>query len=61
MDIEVDDGVDIGVVQLRNYLNEHPALPPLVNVGEDPTVMKKAAGSAPTPQFETHTEAEVQE
>ncbi|KAF8532385.1 hypothetical protein JB92DRAFT_3103830 [Gautieria morchelliformis] len=47
MDIEVDDGVDIVFPQLHDYLSEHLALPPLVNVREDPTVMKKAAGGAP--------------
>ncbi|KAF8531121.1 hypothetical protein JB92DRAFT_2825270 [Gautieria morchelliformis] len=47
MDIEVDDGVDIVFPQLHDYLSEHLALPPLVNVREDPTVMKKAAGGTP--------------
>ena len=42
MDVEVDDGVDIGVPQLHDYLNDFPALSPLVSVGEG--LKKKVAG-----------------
>jgi hypothetical protein len=45
MDIEVDDGVDIGIPQLRDYLSDHPTSSPLVNVGEGLTVTKKASDS----------------
>ena len=52
MDVEVDDGVDVGVPQLRDYLSDRPASSPLVNVGEGPNVMKKAAGSSAPRVFE---------
>ena len=52
MDVEVDDGVDVGVPQLHNYLSDRPASSLLVNVGEGPNVMKKAAGSSAPRAFE---------
>lgn len=51
MDIEVDDGVDVGVPQLRDYLSDRPAMSPLVNVREGPNAMKAAATrSSSTPR-----------
>ena len=52
MDVEVDDGVDVSVPQLRDYLSDRPASSPLVNVGEGPNVMKKAVGSSAPRVFE---------
>jgi hypothetical protein len=43
MDIEVDNGVDIGVLQLHNYLSDHLAMLPLVDDREGSNTMKKAA------------------
>ena len=34
MDVEVDDGVDMSIPQLHDYLSDHQALSPLVNVGK---------------------------
>jgi len=52
MDVEVDDGVDIGVPQLCDYLSDRPAMTPLVNVGEGPNPMKRAANSSAPRVFE---------
>ena len=52
IDVEVDDGVDVGVPQLRDYLSDRPALSPLVNVREGLNVMKKVAGSSVPRVFE---------
>ena len=53
MDVEVDDGVDISVPQLRDYLSDHPAMSPLVDdVREGPNAMKKAASSSAPRVFE---------
>ena len=52
MDVELDDGVDVGVPQLRDYLSDRLALSPLVDVGEGPNVTKKAAGSSAPRVFE---------
>jgi hypothetical protein len=52
MDVEVDDGVDIGVPQLRDYLSDHPAMSPLVDVREGPNATKKAACSSAPRVFE---------
>jgi hypothetical protein len=48
----VDDGVDIGVPQLRDYLSDHPAMSPLVDVREGPNATKKAACSSAPRVFE---------
>lgn len=50
MDVEVDDGVDIGVAQLRDYLSDHPSMSPLVREG--PKVIKKVASSSAPKVFE---------
>jgi hypothetical protein len=52
MDVELDDGVDIGVPQLRDYLSDRPALSPLVDVREGSNETKKAAGSSAPRVFE---------
>ncbi len=46
MDIEVDDGVDIGIPQLLDYLSDCPAMSPLVDVREGPNVMKKVVADS---------------
>ena len=46
MDIEVNDGVDIGIPQLLDYLSDHPAMSPLVDVREGPNVMKKPVANS---------------
>jgi len=48
----VDDRVDVGVPQLRDYLSDRPALSPLVNVREGLNLMKKLAGSSVPKVFE---------
>jgi len=47
MDIETDDGVDVSVPQLRDFLSDIPVSSPLVNLtaGSSTTTTKKAAGS----------------
>jgi hypothetical protein len=51
MDVEVDDGVDVGVPQLRDYFRDRPAMSPQVDVREGPNAMKKAATrSSSTPR-----------
>jgi len=52
MDVELDDGVDIGVPQLCDYLSDHPALSQLVDVGEGSNAMKKAVSSSAPRVFE---------
>jgi hypothetical protein len=52
MDVEEDDGVDIGLQQLCDYLSDDPAMSPLVDVREGPNVMKKAASSSAPRVFE---------
>ena len=52
MDIEKDDGVDIAVPPLRDYLSDHLAMSPLVDVREGPRAMKKAASSSAPRVFE---------
>lgn len=48
MEVEVDDGVVIGVPQLRDYLSDFPAMSPLVDVKEGLRATKKATSlSAP--------------
>jgi len=49
---EVDDRVDVGVPQLRDYLSDCPALSPLVNVREGLNLIKKLAGSSVPKVFE---------
>jgi hypothetical protein len=50
MDVEVDDRVDVGVPQLRDYLSDRPAMSPLVDVREGPNAMKAATRSSSTPR-----------
>ena len=45
MDLETDDGVDVSIPQLRNYLNDSPVLTPLVSVSEGSNVTKRATAS----------------
>ena len=52
MDVEADNGVNVGVPQLCDYLSDCPALSPLVNVREGLNVMKKVAGSSVPRVFE---------
>jgi hypothetical protein len=41
MDIEINDGVDVSVPQLRDFLSDTPALSPLFNVEAGPTTVRK--------------------
>jgi hypothetical protein len=50
MEVEVDDGVDVGVPQLCDYLSDRPAMSPLVDVREGPNAMKAATRSSSTPR-----------
>ena len=45
MDVEADDGVDIGVLQLHDYLSDRPAMPPLVDVKEGPNATCSSAAT----------------
>ena len=47
MDIETDDGIDVSVPQLRDFLSDIPVSSLLVNLmaGSSTTMTKKAAGS----------------
>ena len=45
MDVEVDDGVDIGVPQLLDYLSDRLTVLPLIDVRESPNAMKTVASS----------------
>lgn len=52
MNVEVNDGVDVGVPQLRDYLGDHPAMSPPVDVWEGPNATKKVACSSAPRVFE---------
>jgi hypothetical protein len=52
MDVEEDDGVDIGVPQLRDYLSDRPAMSPLVDVREGLNVTKRVASLSAPKVFE---------
>jgi hypothetical protein len=42
MDIEINDGVDVSVPQLQDFLSDTPALSPLFNVEAGSTAARKA-------------------
>jgi hypothetical protein len=45
VNIEEDDGVDVSVPQLRDFLSDTPALSLLANIGEGSNVTRKTTGS----------------
>jgi hypothetical protein len=52
MNVEMDDGVDIGVPQILDYLSDRPAMSSLVDVREGPDVTKRVASSSAPRSFE---------
>jgi hypothetical protein len=42
VDLETDDGVDVSVPQLHNYLCDSPALTPLISISEGSNMTKWA-------------------
>ena len=46
MDVEADDGVDIGVLQLHDHLSDRPAMPPLADVKEGPNAVLECSHSS---------------
>jgi hypothetical protein len=52
MDVEINDGVDIGVPQILDYLSDRPPMSSLVDVREGLDVTTKAASSSAPRSFE---------